>query len=124
MYRAGAGRSWARAACAAVGRACHFRSTLRRGARVVENSDLNAIGRLNIPPELLDEPGEHDIDVEPGTGPFSPDERRQVVKWIAAGHSRNQLVKRTGRGGATITRIAQAAGLKFTGAQMLTTAHE
>lgn len=74
--------------------------------------------------EVIDPPVE-DIEIVPRVGPFSPDERAQVIRWIARGtHSRNQIAKLTGRGVATITRIAQAEGLSFNRADVLGPAHE
>lgn len=64
-----------------------------------------------------DEP--KDIEVRPGVGAFAPDERAQVIKWIARGMSRNEIARRTGRGVATITRIAQAEGLTFNRTEMM-----
>jgi hypothetical protein len=65
-----------------------------------------------------------DIEIRPGSGAFAPDERAQVIKWITRGVSRNQIARLTGRGVATITRIAQAEGLSFSRADMMGPAHE
>jgi hypothetical protein len=70
--------------------------------------------------EVIDPPAEvPDIEIRPGSGMFAPDERAQVIKWIARGVSRNQIARQTGRGVATITRIAQAEGLSFSRADMM-----
>lgn len=69
-----------------------------------------------------DEPKE--IEIVHGTGSFSPEEREQVVRWIGQGVTRNEISRRTGRGVATITRIAQAEGLSFSGAEMMRPALE
>ena len=72
--------------------------------------------------EVIDPPTE--ITIVPQAGPFSPEERAQVVEWIKAGVSRNEIKRRTGRGGATITRIAQDNGLTFSPAEMMRPALE
>jgi transposase-like protein len=97
-----------------------------------ENPELRAVGRLNDEPasdvltgELLAPPAVPEIEIVPQNGPFSPEERAQVVRWIEGGMSRNEIVRRTGRGNATITRIAQAHGLKFDrGGDLMTAALE
>ncbi len=81
--------------------------------------------RLNEPidGDLIDPPS-REVEIRPGPGPFSPEERAQVVRWIEEGHSRNEIVRRTGRGNATITRIAQAHGLTFKRSDTMTAALE
>ena len=64
--------------------------------------------------ELI-QPASYEIEVPFGKGPFSPEEKEQVCRWIRAGASRNSLMRRTGRGAATISRLAAAAGLTFKG---------
>ena len=79
--------------------------------------------RLNaVEGEVIDPPKE--IAIAFGSGPFSPEEREQVVRWIKAGLSRNEIKRRTGRGGATITRIAQDNELTFSPAEMMRPALE
>ena len=76
--------------------------------------------------EVIDPPADtEDIEIRPQAGPFAPDERLQVIRWISRGtYSRNQIAKKTGRGVATITRLAQAEGLSFSRADMMGPAHE
>lgn len=42
--------------------------------------------------------------------PLSDEQRQQVIDLINAGHSRNQVAKRSGRGTSTVTRIAAELG--------------
>jgi hypothetical protein len=46
-------------------------------------------------------------------GPVQPEERERVRQLHAEGRSRNEIARELGRGVATVTRIAQASGLKF-----------
>jgi hypothetical protein len=57
------------------------------------------------------EPAEPQFVKRPG--PFAPDEREQVIVLIKRGVARNEIARRTGRDGSTITRVAQVAGLAF-----------
>jgi hypothetical protein len=51
--------------------------------------------------------------IEPGKGPFSAAEREIVVAWIRAGVARNEIARRTGRGGQTVSTVAKQEGLTF-----------
>jgi hypothetical protein len=46
-------------------------------------------------------------------GAFSPGEKALVLALIRSGTPRNELARKTGRNGSTITRLAQAEGLSF-----------
>ena len=71
--------------------------------------------------ELID-PDRAEIDVPYGKGPFSPEETAQIGRWIAKGVSRNELVRRTGRANATLTRLAQANGWEYNRTRALSSA--
>jgi hypothetical protein len=57
------------------------------------------------------EPAELQIIKRPG--PFASEERDQVIVLIKRGVPRNEIARRTGRDGSTITRVAKLAGLSF-----------
>lgn len=65
------------------------------------------------------DPPQEEFDVPHATGPFSPQERVQVARWIGQGVPRNEIARRTGRGVATISRVAEAEGLTFNRADMM-----
>ena len=52
--------------------------------------------------------------IEPGKGPYSAEEREIVIAWIKAGVARNEIARRTGRGGQTVSTVAKQEGLSFT----------
>ena len=62
--------------------------------------------------DLID-PEDEEINIRRGKGPFSPDEERQIGRWIAANVARNEIVRRTGRANGTISRLAKKNGWEF-----------
>ncbi len=88
----------------------------------MESARLNDEPAKAVEGEVIDPPVE--IEIRQGSGPFSPEERAQVVRWIGQGVSRNEISRRTGRGVATITRVAKAEGLTFGAAEMMRPALE
>lgn len=51
-------------------------------------------------------------------------ERAQIIEWIEQGVSRNEIAKRAGRSGSTISGIAKAEGLEFGGRTKVAAATE
>jgi len=58
--------------------------------------------------------------IEHGQGPYSPDERAIVITWIKSGIARNEIARRTGRGGQTVSRGAKQEGLNFDRTDIMT----
>ncbi|MFJ6013004.1 helix-turn-helix domain-containing protein [Streptomyces sp. NPDC092952] len=56
--------------------------------------------------------------------PVTPDDRKHVRRLHAEGKSRNQIARETGRSAATVSKIAAALGLAFSGGARVAAATE
>lgn len=90
-----------------------------------EPIDGEVTGAETLPAEAAGpRPDDPEVEIIPATGPFSPEEEGQVVRWIGQGVNRNEIARRTGRGKATVTRVAQRHGLTFAPSDIAKVARE